>query len=108
MEDVADINIGKSRENLSNWEDHIACLAPLTSEERDTIIELTSVAKCRPFLSCLGVKEAEKEGHVSKERTSSDSSFDGSLPDSLSQLQLGEIKIESSQQVCINFVFVSV
>lgn len=46
MEDVAAVT--KIRENLSKWEDDNNPLAPLTSKERDSIIELTSGSTWRP------------------------------------------------------------
>ena len=49
MEDVADLSIRKARDNLSKWEDLGKPLAPLSIEERETVIELSNVASSRMF-----------------------------------------------------------
>ena len=94
MADVADVNIVKSRENLSNWESNTLSLAPLTSKERDTIIELTSVSRCRPFdLSLKKDKGSKPDG------TDTESKNLENVVDPLSSLHFGDIKIESGQEV---------
>lgn len=114
MEDVADVNIGRVRENLSIWEDDKTPLAPLTSQERDTIIELTSVSGWRPLPPSLTSEETRsdggrEEGGGSKrdseyplDSSKRDSLSEHHLSDSLARLKLGEVKIESSQQVGIS------
>ena len=49
MEDVAKENILKPRENLSKWENLNQPLAPLTPDERDAILELSSISLTRPY-----------------------------------------------------------
>ncbi|XP_063599673.1 conserved oligomeric Golgi complex subunit 3-like [Penaeus indicus] len=110
MEDVADVNIGRVRENLSIWEDDKTPLAPLTSQERDTIIELTSVSGWRPLPPSLTSEETRSDGGREEgggtnraseyplDSSKRDSLSEHHLSDSLARLKLGEVKIESSQQ----------
>ncbi|XP_068242874.1 conserved oligomeric Golgi complex subunit 3 isoform X1 [Palaemon carinicauda] len=97
MEDVADVNIEKVRENFSNWEADKDSLAPLTPQERDSIIELTAVSDYRPLPP--GITE-DGVGVCSASVATSPPSHDAehSLPESLADLKLGKVKIESSQQ----------
>lgn len=95
MEDVADVNIGRARENLSNWEDDSTPLAPLTPRERDSIIEVTAGGDWRPLPPGA---EGEERGGEAGGGTSADPAKHR-LHDSLAALKLGEVKIESSQQV---------
>ena len=106
MEDVADVNIARVRENLSNWEDDSSPLAPLTPRERDSIIEVTAGSDWRPLT--LGDEGEDGGGEAGRNSSDTikhrlqDSSPDSTkhrLHDSLSALKLGEVKIESSQQV---------
>lgn len=111
MEDVADVNIGRVRENLSIWEDDRTPLAPLTSQERDTIIELTSVSGWRPLPSSVTSEEtrsgggredgggSKRDSEHQRDSSKRDSLSEHHLSDSLARLKLGEVKIESSQQV---------
>ncbi|CAL4063791.1 unnamed protein product, partial [Meganyctiphanes norvegica] len=98
MEDVADVNIGKVRENLSNWEDDNKPLAPLSSQDRDSIIELTSCAVWRPYPAGTEAPRRTSEVETGKSANTPTSATQHKLPDSLAALQLGEVKIESSQQ----------
>lgn len=95
MEDVADVNIARVKENLSNWEDDNSPLAPLTPRERDSIIEVTAGSDWRP----LPQGDEGEEGGGEAARTSSPDTSKHRLHDSLAALKLGEVKIESSQQV---------
>ncbi|XP_076040956.1 conserved oligomeric Golgi complex subunit 3 [Oratosquilla oratoria] len=101
MEDVADVNIALVRQNLSNWEDGSNPLSPLTPEERDSIIELTSIAGERPFP--VGVEAVEGAGGEASDTgvglcEGDSSSTHQELAASFAALSLGEKKIESSQQ----------
>lgn len=102
MEDVADVNIDQVRHNLSNWEDNRSPLSPLTHQERDSIIEVTSVSGFRALPS--GILNEDSKSDVletARGGPDTDSTRQINLPDSLARLQLQEIKVESSQQVRI-------
>lgn len=106
MEDVAgDVNISRVRHNLSNWEDDTTPLAPLTPRERDSIIELTSASGWRPLLPQGGIKNGERkmeelpDGGGDVVAVGDDPN--GLLQHSLGKLKLGELRIESSQQVSV-------
>ncbi|XP_045116717.1 conserved oligomeric Golgi complex subunit 3-like [Portunus trituberculatus] len=96
MEDVADVNIARVRENLSNWEDDSSPLAPLTPRERDSIIEVTAGSEWRPLPLGEEGEEGEKGGGEARQDTPDQAKH--RLHDSLAALKLGEVKIESSQQ----------
>uniref|UniRef100_A0A6A7G0E7 Conserved oligomeric Golgi complex subunit 3 n=3 Tax=Hirondellea gigas TaxID=1518452 RepID=A0A6A7G0E7_9CRUS len=53
MEDVADVSIRKARENLLKWEDLNTPIAPISTEVRETVIELLSVTGNRPYSSAI-------------------------------------------------------
>lgn len=106
MEDVADVNIARIRENLSNWEDDSSPLAPLTPRERDSIIEVTSGSEWRPLPQGEEGEEGEKGGGEARQGTPDQTKH--RLHDSLAALKLGEVKIESSQQVSYGVVCLSV
>lgn len=102
MEDLADVNVTRVKENLSNWEDDSSPLAPLTPRERDSIIEVTAGGDWRPLPPCKeGGEGGEEEGGEGRS-TSADPSSKHRLHDSLAALKLGEVKIESSQQVRVH------
>lgn len=104
MEDVADVDVNRVKENLSNWEDDSSPLAPLTPRERDSIIEVTAGGDWRPLPPCKEGGEGGGEGRS----TSADPSSKHRLHDSLAALKLGEVKIESSQQFLTWFAGVEV
>lgn len=102
MEDLADVNVTRVKENLSNWEDDSSPLAPLTPRERDSIIEVTAGGDWRPLPPCKeGGEGGEEEGGEGRS-SSADPSSKHRLHDSLAALKLGEVKIESSQQVRVH------
>ncbi|KAK7079194.1 Golgi transport complex subunit 3 [Halocaridina rubra] len=89
MEDVADVNIGQVRENLRHWEADKDPLAPLTPQERDSIIELTAVSNDRPLPQGVNTNVSQSKLAASNIDTAEQS---------LAHLKLGQVKIESSQQ----------
>ncbi|KAG7171455.1 conserved oligomeric Golgi complex subunit 3-like [Homarus americanus] len=99
MEDVAEVNTVRVRDHLAHWEDDRTPLAPLMPQERDSIIELTSVSVWRALPS--GIEDEEDRGDVldsTRGGPKADTLAQYHLPDSLSRLKLGDVKIESSQQ----------
>lgn len=109
MEDVAgDVNISRVRHNLSNWEDDTTPLAPLTPRERDSIIELTSASGWRPLIPSEGIKNGERKmeelpdgGGGGGDVVAGRDDPNVLLQHSLGRLKLGELRIESSQQVSV-------
>ncbi|KAK3872541.1 hypothetical protein Pcinc_022385 [Petrolisthes cinctipes] len=98
MEDVAHVNIGRVRENLSNWEEDRSPLAPLTPRERDSIIELTSASGWRPLPSPINNEKHYGGGDVLLPANINTTQPDPKLLHSLHTMKLGELRIESSQQ----------
>ncbi|XP_045594085.1 conserved oligomeric Golgi complex subunit 3 isoform X2 [Procambarus clarkii] len=98
MEDVADVNIARVRDNFANWEDDRTPLAPLTPEERDSIIELTAVSGWRALPAEVTEETLGDEVDGASGGPTPDQAPESNLPGSLSRLKLGEVHIESSQQ----------
>ncbi|XP_067011172.1 conserved oligomeric Golgi complex subunit 3 [Anabrus simplex] len=97
MADVANVDIRKVQNKLLEWEDPDQCVAPLTSSQRDSVLEVAEEVGSIPVPSDLPVGDENGSSLPETVRgVSGDVSQD--LAKSFVNLELGKVKIETTQQ----------
>ncbi|XP_069704565.1 conserved oligomeric Golgi complex subunit 3 [Periplaneta americana] len=97
MADVAVIDVRKLQDKLLEWEQPDRPLAPLSTSQRDIILDLSAEANTRPIPSDLPLGDEDDLVSTSQFNKDSDKVCQD-LAQSFLKLELGKVKIETTQQ----------